>query len=381
MSKPSILILYKDKSYKMINENKLYKHAKEFDKIKYLLFQSLTNPLVYYPILPDKRLLSGYFNMYLKFTICEADFDDDTIKYIDSFDYQYETNSVSDFIEHLSIFYKLYGSSEILESAFLGYGYSLIREIYPSYYHIQFGYDKDKNNDIDSGELEDVTSGVKKLYCSAFNWITEGRMGNLSCILLTVDSDKNSSLKLPKLMEMSNACWIKITKYHEIDKYVLDDESLILIKINEYNSYYLMEYSTYKKMSKVPTLNFDITILNVEEDFNDDLYYHYATHIYLINPIERNSLYKYISYIKDEFECSYYFSYNFSIGDIYSILSWLVYGKDIISYLLALYKTESDDNLLLLRSCNRLFEVVLTDKEILAGRLNAYMYKYLTEGY
>lgn len=376
MSKPSIIILYKDKSYKMINESKLYKHANEFDKIKYLLFQSLTNPLVYYPILPDKRLLSGYFNMYLKFTICEADFDEDMVKYIDSFDFQYETNSISDFIEHLSIYYKLYGSSEILESAFLGDGYSLIREIYPSYYHIQFGYDKE--NVIDSGELEDVKSGVKRLYCPAFNWITEDRMGNLSCILLTTDSDKNSSLKLPKLMEMSDECWTKITKFNEIDKYSLDDDSLILVKINEFNSYYLMEYSVYQKMSKIPTLNFDVSIINVEEDLKDELYYHYATHIYLIGQIERNALYK---YIKEEHDYSYYFSYNFSIGDIYLILSWLIYGKDIISYLLALYKSESDDNLLLLRSCNRLFETVLTDKDILSGKLNTYMYKYLKGEY
>lgn len=376
MSKPSIIILYKDKSYKMINESKLYKHRDEFDNIKYLLFQSLTNPLVYYPILPDKRLLSGYFKMYLKFTICEADFDEDMIKYIDSFDFNYETNSVSDFIEHLSIYYKLYGSSEILESAFLGDGYSIIREIYPSYYHIQFGYDKE--NDIDSGELEDVKSGVKRLYCPAFNWITEDRMGNLSCILLTIDSDKNSSLKLPRLMEMSDECWTKITKYNEINKYSIDNDSILLVKINEFNSYYLMEYSVYQKMCKISTLNFDVSIINVEEDLKDELYYHYATHIYLIGQIERNALYK---YIKEEHDYSYYFSYNFSIGDIYLILSWLVYGKDIISYLLALYKTESDDNLLLLRSCNRLFETVLTDREILSGKLNTYMYKYLKEEY
>lgn len=376
MSKPSIIILYKDKSYKMINERKLYKHANEFNNIKYLLFQSLTNPLVYYPILPDKRLLFGYFKMYLKFTICEADFDEDTIKYLDSFDFNYETNSVSDFIEHLSIYYKLYGSSEILESAFLGDGYSTIREIYPSYYHIQFGYDNE--NDIDSGELEDVKSGVKRLYCPAFNWITEDRMGNLSCILLTNDSDKNSFLKLPRLMEMSDECWTKITKYNEINKYSIDSDSILLVKINEFNSYYLMEYSAYQKMCMVYTLNFDVSIVNTEEELKDELYYHYATQIYSIGQIERNALYK---YIKEDRNHSCYFSYNFSIGDIYLILSWLVYGKDIISYLIALYKTDSDNNLLLLRSHNRLFETVLTDKDILSGKLNTYMYKYLKGEY
>lgn len=376
MSKPSIIILYRDKSYKMINERKLYKHANEFNNIKYLLFQSLTNPLVYYPILPDKRLLFGYFKMYLKFTICEADFDEDTIKYLDSFDFNYETNSVSDFIEHLSIYYKLYGSSEILESAFLGDGYSTIREIYPSYYHIQFGYDNE--NDIDSGELEDVKSGVKRLYCPAFNWITEDRMGNLSCILLTNDSDKNSFLKLPRLMEMSDECWTKITKYNEINKYSIDSDSILLVKINEFNSYYLMEYSAYQKMCMVYTLNFDVSIVNTEEELKDELYYHYATQIYSIGQIERNALYK---YIKEDRNHSCYFSYNFSIGDIYLILSWLVYGKDIISYLIALYKTDSDNNLLLLRSHNRLFETVLTDKDILSGKLNTYMYKYLKGEY
>ena len=55
MSNQRIIILYKDKSYKLVKEKDLYKNFKEKD-IKTLLFPCKSNSIIYYPIKPDKRL-------------------------------------------------------------------------------------------------------------------------------------------------------------------------------------------------------------------------------------------------------------------------------------------------------------------------------------
>ena len=220
--KPNIIILYKDQSYKITQEHKLSKYMKDINLIKYLLVQSLSNSLVYYPIIPDKRLLAGHFELELQFDISSIDFDENSVQFIDSFKSNYETDSLVQFIEYLSIFYKINGISELLESAYLGDGYNILRAIYPSYYHIHFGYGKyNEYEDIDSGELERIKS-PDSYEESVFNWLVNDRMSNLSDILLIPDSSKNSSHKLPIIMEMSDDTWTKINKVNYLPELNID---------------------------------------------------------------------------------------------------------------------------------------------------------------
>ena len=114
--KPNIIILYKDKSYKITQENKLSKYMKDVNLIKYLLVQSLSDSLVYYPIIPDKRLLAGHFELKMQFDISSIDFDENTVQYIDTFTSNYKTDSLVQFVDYLSIFYKINGISELIES-------------------------------------------------------------------------------------------------------------------------------------------------------------------------------------------------------------------------------------------------------------------------
>ena len=118
MSNQRIMILYKDRSYKLVKEKDLYKNFKE-KEIKLLLFPSKSNSVIFYPIKPDKRLLASHFSITLEFDIGDFDYDENRISYKDSMKSHYETDSVIDFIEYISIFYKNSGIAEVLESAIL----------------------------------------------------------------------------------------------------------------------------------------------------------------------------------------------------------------------------------------------------------------------
>ena len=370
--KPNIIILYKDKSYKITQEHKLSKYMKDISLIKYLLVQSLSNSLVYYPVIPDKRLLAGHFELELQFDISSIDFDENSVQYIDTFTSKYKTDSLVQFIDYLSIFYKINGISELLESAFLGDGYSIIRAIYPSYYHIHFGYGNYNDyEDIDSGELKRFKS-PDSYDESAFTWLINDRMSNLSDILLTPDSDKNSSHKLPILMEMSDDNWTKINKVNYLPELNIDNDAMILLKVNDFNSYYLTTYEFYRKMTYTQSISFDIFVSGIDESITGSIYNHFAHNIQHANQMERDALCR---YMKEEY--AYYFGYTFTVGDAYYLTSWIKY---IMTYLISLYKREDSDLLFTIRCLGKMINTTFTFDDIIKGKFTEYLYKYIIGG-
>ena len=373
--KPNIIILYKDKSYKITQENKLSKYMKDVNLIKYLLVQSLSDSLVYYPIIPDKRLLAGHFELKMQFDISSIDFDENTVQYIDTFTSNYKTDSLVQFVDYLSIFYKINGISELIESAFLADGYSIIRAIYPTYYHIHFGYGNYEDyDDIDSGELK-RTQSLDLYEESVFNWLMNDRMSNLSDILLTPDSDKNSSHKLPILMEMSDDIWTKINKVNHLPELNINNEAMILLKINDFNSYYLTTYEFYKKMTHTPSLSFDIFITEIDKSIPGAIYNQFAHNIQSTNQMERDALCR---YIKEEY--AFYFGYTFTVGDAYYLISWIIYNKYIMTYLISLYKREEPDLLFVIRCLGKMINTTFTFDDVLKGKFTEYLYNYIIGG-
>ena len=63
MNSEKILILYKDGNYKWKKLKKLSKNDMNKKEIKYLLIPSPKNPLLFYTILPDNRLLYEKFHI------------------------------------------------------------------------------------------------------------------------------------------------------------------------------------------------------------------------------------------------------------------------------------------------------------------------------
>ncbi len=372
--KPNIIILYKDQSYKITQEHKLSKYMKDINLIKYLLVQSLSNSLVYYPIIPDKRLLAGHFELELQFDISSIDFDENSVQFIDSFKSNYETDSLVQFIEYLSIFYKINGISELLESAYLGDGYNILRAIYPSYYHIHFGYGKYEGyEDINSGELERIKS-PDSYEESVFNWLVNDRMSNLSDILLIPDSSKNSSHKLPIIMEMSDDIWTKINKVNYLPELNINSDAIILLKVNDFNSYYLTTYEFYRKMTHTPSISFDVVVMN-SNYILDSLYMEFGKNINNTNQIERDALCR---WLKEE--CNYDFEYTFTVGDAYYLISWILFIKDIMTYLISLYKLENPEAVFMIRILGKLINTTFTFSDIIKGKFTEYLYKYIIGG-
>ena len=73
MKSEKILILYRDGNYKWKKLKKLTKDDMNKKEIKYLLIPSIKNPLLFYTILPDERLLSEKFHIQLTMDIANID--------------------------------------------------------------------------------------------------------------------------------------------------------------------------------------------------------------------------------------------------------------------------------------------------------------------
>lgn len=369
MNKLHIIVLYKNKEYKVIKYKHLYRELQNTSNIKYILFPSLTSDLIYYPIIPNKCLLSTKFTIDINFNIGDFDFDEDTFAFIDEFSSHYETTSVFQFIEYLSIFYKLSGSAEITESLFLSESSNLCA-IYPVNYKITFDKMYSKYN-IDSGDLKRVLHDCY-LPDTAFNWITEGRMDPLSDLLYIIDSSKNSATNLPLFIGLYEKNWIKAKYTNNLSQLNLPLNTLSLIKLEGYNSYYLTTYELFIKMMHIETLSINVLISTIDS-IRDSIYVNYALNYETSSQDTRDELCK---YIKDEF--AYYFDYTFSIGDVYSFLIWISFNQDIISYLCALFKSYPSDKLLIVRCIEKGFTASFSYDDIVSGKLIKYIYSYIT---
>lgn len=365
-----IIVLYKDKSYDLIKEKDLSKCYKKKD-IKLLLFPSRSNSVIFYPIKPDKRLLASYFDITLEFDISDFDYDDNVIDYKDSMKSHYETDSVIDFIEYLSIFYKNSGIAEILESAVLQDGFAYVTSIYPVHYHIDFGY-PNQYESIDSGELERYKS-KKYLKIPAFSWINESRMYNISDILYIADSVKNSSHNLPILLSLREGYWDKTKYINNINELHLDKDDIILLKSNEFNCYYLTTHEVFTMMCHIPSMSFDVIVSQPYLDYHraefaesilEDIDHH--------NQIDRDYLAR---FIKEEY--LFLFGYTYTIGDSYSFIIWATFNKDIIQYLAALYKNNINTNCIMVRYLGKIANMTFTYKDILDGKFTKFIYEYI----
>lgn len=370
MSNQRIIILYKDRSYKLVKENDLYKNFKE-KEIKLLLFPSKSNSVIFYPIKPDKRLLASHFSITLEFDIGDFDYDENRISYKDSMKSHYKTDSVIDFIEYISIFYKNSGIAEVLESAILQDGFAYVTSIYPVHYHIDFGY-ANQYESIDSGELERYKSD-HYLHIPAFSWINESRMYNISDILYTTDSNKNGSHSLPILLSLTDGYWDKIKYINNINELHLDKENIILLKSNEFNCYYLTTYEVFNTMCHIPSMSFDVIVSQPYLDYhNAEFAESILENIDHHNQIDRDYLAR---FVKEEY--LYLFGYTYTIGDSYSFIIWATFNKDIIQYLAALYKNNINTNCIMIRYLGKMTNMTFTYKDILDGKFTKLIYEYI----
>lgn len=366
MKEPLIIFIYKDKTYKVCKEKDFRKYF-NLKEIKCILCPKLDNPTVYYPIAPDKRLLSTNFHTELTFDISEFDLDEDILYFKDRFSSSFDTQSILHFIEYLSIFYKNEGTSAVLESAYLEDSIGMIRSIYPVCYKIDFDYGMES---INSGMLNNATYNFK-LDSPIYEWLIEDRMCYISDILFTESSKKNNSFKLPNFLVLKHDHWINCKYIYNCDNVNLEDDDLVLIKLGEYNSYYLLPYKIANQLMHIESFSMDV-ILSSSELIPDNLYGRFAADINHIHPIERDALCRYIN---EEYDYNFY--YTFTLGDIYCLLQWCTFEKDIVNYLLSVYKVDISNPLLLIRHLDKFVNTTFTFDEIQNGKFSKHLQQYI----
>ena len=377
MKSEKIFILYRDKSYKWKKIKKLTKDDMNPKEVRYLLIPSIKNSLVFYTILPDKRLLSNSFKVHIIMDIANIDCDNQYFDFIDRFHSDYETDSLLEFIEFISIFYKINGSAEVMEDSWLSDGITDTRSIYPVYYKIEFINHGKITDTIDSGELPNYTDS-SQLKDTAFEWITKDRMDAISNILLSWDSDKNSIVRLPILMVFKNDTWGKILYNYNIEDFNLDSDTLIMIRLEGFGSYYLTTYRNYIMMTKVKSFSMDLIALNIDHNsIESNLYRDIGIKFNCVPQIERDAFCRYVK------ESGYpLYKYTYSLGDVYSLLIWNAFSKDIVSYLRALFHTMEEDNFVIcIRHIGKLTNYVFSFDEIMKGTFQEYLTKYVWRRY
>ena len=376
MKSDRILLLYRTGNYKWKKIKKLTNEDMNKEKIRYLLIPSLKNPLLFYVILPDKRLLSDYFHIKIVMDIANIDFDNDYFNFIDRFHSEYETDSLIDFIEFLSVFYKINGISETMEDSWLCEGMSDVRTMYPIYYKIEFYTHNMLTNTIDSGELPNYTDD-SELRSTAFTWITNERMDAISDIMLNWDSGKNSIVKLPILLTFNDGNWNKIKYINNIDSIKMSPDDLIMIRLDGYGSYYLTNYQMFNIMSHKESFCMDLLAANVNSyQIESSLYKNIGDRFDISPQVERDA---FCRYLKEDM--NYLYGYTYNLGDIYSLIIWLTFAKDIVTYLHALFHTMEDGKFVIcIRHIGKLYNCTFSQKDIMNGKFQEYLSKYIFMG-
>ena len=189
---------------------------------------------------------------------------------------------------------------------------------------------------------------------------------------VAIDSNKNGSRSLPILLSLTDGYWDKIKYINNINELYLDKDDVILLKSNEFNCYYLTTYEVFNMMCHIPSMSFDVIVSQPHLDYAPEFAESILENIDHHNQIDRDYLAR---FIKEEY--LYLFGYTFTIGDSYSFIIWATFNKDIIQYLAALYKKNTNMNCIMVRYLGKMTNITFTYKDILDGKFTKLIYEYI----
>lgn len=315
--KNQIIIIYKDRTIKVINSNKIYKYLNKLDTIVYLLFQSISNPSVYYPIKPSNILLGTDFKFSLTLCNAEFDYDERQISSMDTAEYEHHTQSIVQFIDQLSVFYRNVGCSEIMEYIFIENNYN-VRQFFPIQYKLEYIIDGEKETIIGSSQYQlNNLDGI-----SIFEESLLECLEPLSEILYITPHDMN---KLPLIITINNDTWKDISKVHDISNQTILLDNIIMIKLNTFSAYHITTFKEFYNISKCGFARLNLVMCN-----NDK---HKHQSLTSLNQTDRCAT---IQYLLDEMED--YINYEIKIADPYAYFTWKSLSEYIITYIYSLFK-------------------------------------------
>lgn len=263
--KLSALILYRDKSFKIVNCNKLNVMNLNDPDIKIIFIPNTEIPNGYIPIKPSVHykfskavvdiVYQGFVaSAYEDLSISLAEIDEDFVPK----EYHQVCYNMVEFINAIYNLWKFRGTSMFISENANPDSYGAYDSwiIYPLYYQIKF-YDRNGNvkDVIDSGEMKSIP---EKYYDKAYEETTiehcqEEYMESLGEIFFTplcknfLPYDAGYYGLLPNMICLDESTWMEVKKPGQS----LSPFDYVLIKIGDFGSYYYTQYGMYESLFKI----------------------------------------------------------------------------------------------------------------------------------
>lgn len=251
MKKLKVIILYKDKSYKLISAKKLRPSHLSDNNIKFILIPLYDNPNAYIPIKPSTLydFIRAKVSIIYQAFVFEMEVDSGTS--FDSQEFSVDCDNIIDFINAIYNVYKFRAISIYLSENNDNMTSSNTSSFIISIRQIDIKlYDRNDQliHEINSGVMEDLSE-----YSSSYFWKSppaysnEDRFKCLGNILYIPCSDNdyfNDIDNLPICMHLKNKFWKTVKKPSK----ELENDDCMLYKIPEFEIYYIMEFELYNQL-------------------------------------------------------------------------------------------------------------------------------------
>lgn len=249
MKKSNILILYKNKDFKIFSYNKLKKSQLLSNNIRTIFIPLYDNPNAYIPIKPSVLYEFKKATVLLRYQAFMYDYEEELGTSFDLQEAYFECANVIELINALYNLYKFRGVTLYMENSYqitsnLSSNFVMVpRRILIKFY--------DENNELikelDSGNMVDLEEyDIEVFRRTPPAYICENRMNSIKDMLYVPEIiDKNCAedvSNLPLCIKLSNDNTWKTIKRPGNELLTTD---YILYKIPDFEIYYLMEYGLY----------------------------------------------------------------------------------------------------------------------------------------
>ena len=381
----NIVILYKNKKYKIIPHKKLKSKDLTSSSIETIFIPLYDNPNAYIPIKSStlydftKATVSIIYQPFIY-----DNEDQNGVSYTIR-EFYAECKTIGDFINAIYNCYKFRGVSIFLDensvfSSMRPLNFAMVLR------RIQIKFFDDKNDiihEIDSNVMEDLSD--YKVLENIPAYLCEDRMNCLRDMLYVPDDIDNSGeadiRKLPICIKLSDDyTWKKISKPGK----QLNFDDCILYNIPDFEIYYLMTYEVYHKLIDFPSFTAYYIGTPVSKGYDED-YFPSLDNNKIPSIYEKDEVY-------DALRFDNIFSITNTVADIDRVdifLEALIFSETILNYIkyYAKYCYAEDDTSIIIRSfivLERLYpsgeprqHILLTDLEINYDSINESFLKFI----
>ena len=327
----NILILYKDKTYKVISEKKINSIDLSDSKIKRIFIPLYDNPNAYIPIKPSSLYKFNKVKVSIAYQAFIYDMEDSIGTSFTPHLFEKECDNLIDFINAIYNCYKFRGVTLYLDTHnAMTYDRTMSFVIALRQVQIQF-FNKCNQliNEIDSGLMKDLEEYSKKVFHrTPPPYICENRLNSLKDIfyipeMLNGEMADSERLHLAISIKDDNT-WQQVKKPGK----ELSPHDYLFYKIRDFEIYYLMPYELFTTLLNFKAFTIDYLSVPVTLPYDEDF----------LTSLDNNKIPSVIE--KQDAMSSHFNSDLFSVSnvsvDVHSIdilLESMIFFKSIVSYI------------------------------------------------